>query len=91
MIKENSIELLFFRYRPLYPELQHNFDTENVFDKNYMKVNMTSLFGAELCTAFLYCTLVSTHCFRKLFQRHDNIFNRTNWVIKQISLKIKLT
>jgi hypothetical protein len=27
----------------LYPELQNHFDTENVFDKNCMKVNMTSL------------------------------------------------
>ena len=27
----------------MYPELQNHFDTENVFDKNCMKVNLTSL------------------------------------------------
>jgi len=40
ILRENvlqRVQLVKERYRPLYPELQHHFDIENVFDKNYMK------------------------------------------------------
>ena len=60
---ENSVKLLFFRYRPLYPELQHHFDTENIFDKNYMKVNMTSLLERSDAQTYVNNNIISFDSF----------------------------